>query len=145
MATEMKSGSVLIKDRTPVPESVQAEPYIPGWNLVRDADVAQTQENLERAGWHFFYAEPEIVGEAFTRDFKAALRRAAQHLAGKVDEQKLNAIEVTSIIATKVFGFYDVAVQGRPRHIQQNAVPVQPGLKESSSAQETRASGDRVA
>ena len=122
MPSEMKSGSVLTKEGTALPESVQTEPFMKGWNLVSDADAAQTQRNVEQAGWQFLRGR-EIRASATARDLKQAIRRALQHLAEAADRQKVNAVEVIGFDATKLIFFFEVAARGYARQIQREARP----------------------
>lgn len=123
MPAEIKPGSVLTKEGIALPESVHIEPFMPGWNLVSDADAAQTQRKLEQAGWHFVQGE-EIVRSATARELITAMYRAMQRVGDEAARLNVNAVEVIGFDATKLVFVYEVAARGYGRHIQQPRLAV---------------------
>lgn len=56
MPDTIKTGTILIKEGTVVPETVrfESEPCVPGWRLVMDLDGCGLDRKIREAGWTFF-------------------------------------------------------------------------------------------
>jgi len=143
----MRAGSVLIREDAALPDNVERsrEQFVPGWSLVKDADVVNTQKALDEANWHLFYAEPEIEGSAWARDLTKAIKKAVRRLTRKIEAEHMNAIEITFISVTKLFGFYNVVVTGHASHIQQSPTPPNAHLREKTHADVSRGGDSRAA
>lgn len=136
----MRSGSVVIREGAALPHGMERsqEQLVPGWSLIKDADVVETEKALAEANWHLFYAEPEIDGDAYSRDLKRAIKKAVQRLTRKVEAQGLNAVEITFLLVTKVVGFYYVSVTGHASQIQQSPLSPDPHLRQRTFLDRTK-------
>lgn len=143
----MRAGSLLIREDAALPDNIarSREQFVPGWNLVKNADVVDTQRALDEANWHFFYAEPQIESSAYARDLTKGIKKAVRRLTRKIEAEQMNAVEITFLWVTKVFGLYNVAVTGHASHIQQSPTPPNPHLRERTHADASRGGDSRAA
>ena len=76
MPDTIKTGTILIKEGTLLPETVrfESEPCVPGWRLVKDLDGCGLNREIHEAGWSFFWRPGEIGATVFGLDKK---RRSA--------------------------------------------------------------------
>ncbi len=56
MSDTIKTGTILIKEGTLLPEAVrfESECGVPGWRLVKDLDRCGLDREIREAGWTFF-------------------------------------------------------------------------------------------
>lgn len=117
MVADIKPGTVLTKEGTVLPNSVRTEPFMPGWNLVPDADAAQTRVNVERDGWKFLPGR-EIIVSATARKLNEAIKKSLQRVVHEAERQNANAVEIAEFDATKLLLVYEVAARAFARQIQ---------------------------
>lgn len=57
MPETIKTGAVLIKEGTLLPEALrfESEPYAPGWRLVKNLDGCGLARIIREAGWTLFW------------------------------------------------------------------------------------------
>jgi hypothetical protein len=67
MAETIKTGTILIKDGTFLPEALQfeSEPCATDWRLAKDFNVYGLGRKLHEAGWTFFRLAGEIKATIF--------------------------------------------------------------------------------
>jgi hypothetical protein len=67
MAETIKTGTVLIKEGTLLPEALrfESEFCVPGWRLVTDLDGYALDREIHKAGWTFFCQAGEIKATVF--------------------------------------------------------------------------------
>ena len=72
MPDTIKTGTILIKDGTLLPESLrfESEPCVPGWRLVTDLDGYGLDRKIREAGWTFFCLAGQLgeIGRASCRE-----------------------------------------------------------------------------
>jgi len=118
MLATNKSGTILIRDNTPLPTgmAIERNVFLPG-KAAKDLDGYQLGRKIEGAKWSFFYLAGEIrvtvLGSSST-----ALRRAVKRVLAK-QEKQFNSLEVASVISTRFLGLPATSVVAHTRHIQQ--------------------------
>jgi hypothetical protein len=121
---EITSTTLLIADRTSVPESLalQTDPYWNGWSLIRTAGSLELDRRIQTAGWHFFYLASAIKATVFGFPRQPTIRRAMKRLITAVASAEYNCVQVEDIRTGSLLGFPYVSISARPRHIQQSSV-----------------------
>lgn len=119
MTDEITAGSILIDQVAHVPNSVQArgEPDSNGWGRVRSTHAAFENE-VQEAGWTFFYMAGEIKSTAFGFDREKSRGAALKRLIANVKSQNCNSIEITRVTDHSFLKLPYVTVYAHPRHIQ---------------------------
>ena len=117
-----RTGTVLIKEGTPLPTtlSMESEPFLPGWRIVKNLDRQAVTREIEGANWNFFYLAGEIRTIVFGRGGLGILRRAVKRIVAKQEGQsfRFNSLEITKISSKWFLGFPLTSVTAHSRHIQ---------------------------
>jgi len=126
MSATNKSGTILIRDNTPLPAgmAIERDVFLPGWKAVKDSDGYQLGRKIGGAKWNFFYLAGEIRVTVLGSGSKA-LHRAVKRALAK-QEKQFNSLEITSVVSKRFLGLPFVGVIARTRHIQQNTRLVPP-------------------
>jgi hypothetical protein len=113
-------GTILIKDNAILPETIlfDTEPYIPGWNLLKNVDAYGLGRQIFATGWTFFCMAGEIRATAFGSD---APKGAIKRILARHASNQFNCLEITRVISKRFWGLPCVGVYGRYRHVQDNA------------------------
>jgi hypothetical protein len=121
MSDTNRSGTVFIREDTPLPEnlSIESEAFLPGWRVVRSLDRFALTRNIESAKWYFFYLAGETRATVLGRDRSGTLRRAVKCILAKQEGQKFNSLEITKIASKRFLGIPFMSVAAHSRHIQQ--------------------------
>ena len=115
--TDFGPEAVLIQPETPLPRALNVGlRRLPRWNFVV-ADAWWLERRLREAGWHFFFVVPAITTAAFAFDRSRALRKAQQHLIGKVEAMNLNALQITEVRIWRFWPLHYARIVAHPRHI----------------------------
>jgi len=124
MAEMIGTGSILIKEGTPLPEGLHlvSEPYSKGWRLVKNPDGCGLDRKLCEAGWNFFYMAEEVKATSVGNNLEETTRRAVKKVIASMESGKLNCIEITQVAAKRFLRRPYVAVTVHPRHIQESVV-----------------------
>jgi hypothetical protein len=119
MLATNKSGTILIRDNTPLPAgmAIERDVFLPAWKAVKDLDGYQLGRKIEGAEWNFFYLAGEIRVTVLGSGSKT-LRRAVKCVLAKQGKQ-FNSLEITSVISKRFLGLPFVSVVAHTRHIQQ--------------------------
>jgi hypothetical protein len=119
---EIKAGSILIKESTQLPETVQIEssPCVRGWQVVKDFDVHGMDRKIRKAGWSFFSLAGEIQALAFGADKPLMIRRAIMRILHSPQSQKFNALEITHVRSKRFLGVRYLRVSAQSRNIQRS-------------------------
>lgn len=122
MTEEVKTGTILIRDNTPLPEGVQVEcePYSRGWRLVNNLDCSSLDQKITKAGCTFFYLAGEFKGSAFGSDREVTRGRAVRRILGHLKSEKSNCLEITRLESKRFLGIPYVTVSANARHIQKS-------------------------
>ena len=128
MPDTIKTGTILIKEGTLLPESLrfESESCAPGWRLVQNLDGYELGRKIHEAGWTFFCLAGEIGATVFGFDEQKTLRRAVGQILANLGSAEFNTLEimrVTSEASKRFLGVRYVTVSARSRHIQESAIP----------------------
>src|SRR5260370_33179352 len=117
-----KTGAVFISEGTPVPtmRSMESEPFLPGWRVIKNLDRQELTREIEGANWNFFYLAGEIRATVLGREGVGTLRRAVKRIAAKQEGQSFtfNSLEITKIASKWFLGIPLLRVTAHSRHIQ---------------------------
>lgn len=124
MEEVIKSGDLLIAEGANLPESMQleTEPYAYGWRLVKNFDLKEFRQIINRAGWNFFYIAGAVETNAFGSDEKKTTRKAIKQLIAKLKAKNFNCLEITQVETRRSLGMPYVSVSAHSRHIQKSIV-----------------------
>jgi hypothetical protein len=127
MAQVIKTGTILIKDGTPLPDELQfeSEPCATGWRLVKNLDGHGLGQKIHETGWSFFYLAGEIKATIFGFDGQKTVRRAVKRILANLKSDKFNGLEIKQVEAKRFLGFPYVSVCAHSRHIQENVFLLQ--------------------
>jgi hypothetical protein len=122
MTDEIKVGTVLIKEGTVLPESLQleSEPYSKGWRLVKNLGSSGLDRKLCEARWTFFYMAEEVSAVVVGFDLEKMTRRAVKRVLASMKSDRFNCSEIVKVAAKRFLGLPYVTVFARPRHIQES-------------------------
>ena len=124
MAETIKTGTILIKDGTFLPDALQfeSEPCATGWRLVKDLDGYGLDRKIHEAGWTFFCLAGEIKATVFGFEGQETVRRAVKRILAKLKSEKFNSLEITRVASKRFLGVPYASVSARSRHIQESLV-----------------------
>src|SRR5437879_7455210 len=91
MPDTIKTGTILIKEGTLLPEAVrfESESCAPGWRLVQNLDGYELGRKVQDAGWTFFWLAGEIGATVFGFDELKTLRRAVEQILANLESSNL--------------------------------------------------------
>jgi hypothetical protein len=124
MAETIKTGTILIKDGTFLPEALQfeSEPCATGWRLVKNLDGYGLDRKIHEAGWTFFCLAGEIEATVFGLEGQETVRRGVKRILAKLKSEKFNSLEITRVASKRFLGVPYASVSARSRHIQESLV-----------------------
>jgi len=124
MAETIKTGTILIKEGTFLPDALQfeSEPCATGWRLVKDLDGYGLERKIHEAGWTFFCLAGEIEATVFGLEGQETVRRAVKRILAKLKSEKFNSLEITRVASKRFLGVPYASVSARSRHIQESLV-----------------------
>ncbi len=127
MAETIKTGTILIKDGTFLPDALQfeSEPCATGWRLVRNLDGYGLGRKIHDAGWTFFWLAGEIKATIIGFDGQKTVRRAVKRILANLKPEKFNSFEITQVAPKRFLGVRYVTISAQSRHIQENAFLLQ--------------------
>ena len=122
MKETMESGTILVEEGTPMPDSllVSTQPYGAGWSSVENLTRSQLGAGLEAAQWTFFYMAGEIRGIGFGFAEQSRMRRAVRKVIQAVNLQHCNCLEITQVRNRSFWGMPSVTMVAHARQIQQS-------------------------
>jgi hypothetical protein len=122
MVEKINTGTILIKEGTPLPKSLQLESdrYLKGWGLVKNLDSAGMDRKLCEARWTFFYMAGEVKASAFGSDSEETTRRAVMNVIAHIKPDRFNCLEISRVVAKSFLRLPYVTVATHPRHIQES-------------------------
>jgi hypothetical protein len=121
MADTIKSGTILITEGAPLPESIsfESEPYAYGWRLVENIDSNGLDQIIRQAGWNFFYIAGVIETNVFGSDEKKTTRKAVKRIIANLKSKNFNCLEITRVATKRLLGLIYISVSAHSRHIQE--------------------------
>ncbi len=122
MAETIKTGTVLIKDGTLLPDALrfESEPCVTGWRLVKNLDGYGLGQKIRATGWIFLCVAGEIKGIIFGFDGQSTVRRAVKRILTNLKLDRFNGLEITQIEVKRFLGLRYATVRAHSRHIQEN-------------------------
>ncbi len=122
MAETIKTGTILIKDGTFLPDALQfeSEPCATGWRLVKNLDGYGLGRKIHEAGWTFFCLAGEIKATVFGFGGQKTVRRAVKRILTNLKSEKFNGLEIMQVQAKRFLGLPYVSVCAHSRHLQEN-------------------------
>ena len=122
MADKMKTGTILIKEGTLLPEALrfESEPYAKGWRLVKNLDSSGLDRKIREAGWTFFFMAGDANATAVGSDLERTTRRAIKKVIASMELDGFNCLEISQVAAKRFLGILYVTVSAHPRHIQES-------------------------
>jgi hypothetical protein len=124
MTKRIQAGSILIASGTPLPQSgiIESEPYLQGWELVKNPDGKGLNQIIATAGWNFFYIASELKTRVFGSDEEKTSRQAIGKIIAKMTSKNFNCLEITGMTRKQFMGLPYLSVSAHSRHIQKSAV-----------------------
>ena len=122
MAEKITTGTILIKEGTPLPECLrlESEPYSKGWRLVKELDSRGLDRRIREAGWTFFFMAGDANATAVGSDLEKTTRKAVKKVLASMKSDRLNGLEIGEVAPKRFLGLPYVTVSAHPRHIQQS-------------------------
>jgi hypothetical protein len=131
MTHEIKAGTVLIKDNTPLPKSSNfgSEPCVPGWWLVKDFDGYKWIEKFEKQDGHSSAWLEKLRQPCFGIDRQKMVLKAIERILANPKSEEFNSLEITRVASAgserfPLVGY--VTISAHSRHIQENMFLSQP-------------------
>ncbi len=123
MADTIKTGTILIKDGTSLPDGLRfdSEPCATGWRLIKNIDGSGLSRKIHEAGWTFFCLAGEIKATIIGLDGQRDVRRAVKRILANLKAEEFNSMEITRVALKRFLGFPYVNVYAQPRHIQKSS------------------------
>lgn len=122
MTNEIKAGSILIEEGTPLPESLRldSEPYSKYWKLVKNLDGYGLDRIIRAAGWNFFFLAGEVKASVFGFDTAETRLKAINRLLASLKPDQWNCLQITRVAWKRFLGMPYVSVTAHFRHIQES-------------------------
>jgi len=122
MPEAIKTGTILIKDGTFLPDALrfESEPCATGWRLVKNLDGYGLGRKVHEAGWTFFYKAGELKATIFGFDVQKTVRRAVKRILANLKPEKFNSLEIARVASKRFLGVPYVSVLAHSRHIQES-------------------------
>jgi hypothetical protein len=122
MAGAFKTGTILIKDGTLLPDALQieSEPCATGWRIVKNLDAFGLGLKIHEAGWSLFCVAGEVKGTILGIDGQVAVRRAVKRILANLKLERFNGLEITQVEVKRFLGLPYARVCAHSRHIQEN-------------------------
>src|SRR5216684_2610264 len=122
MPDTIKTGTILIKDGTFLPDALrfESEPCATGWRLVKTLDGYGLGRKINEAGWTFFWLAGEVGATVFGFDGQKTVRRAVKRILANLKSGEFNSLEITRVASKRFLGLPYVSVSAHSRHIQES-------------------------
>jgi hypothetical protein len=137
----IREGTVLIKEGTLLPETLQieSEPCVPSWRLVKDLNEYGLDRKVDGAGWAFFFLAGEIGTIALGADEQSMIRRAIKRILANPRSKPFNSLEITRVAYKHFLGLPYMSVGAHSRHIQEGLVLLSAERMQKSGEKESTA------
>jgi hypothetical protein len=122
MGDTIKTGAILIKEGTPLPDALrlETEPFVNDWTLVKNLDGYGLDRKIHDEGWTFFCIAEEIRATVFGNDVQRMVRRAIKRILANPKSEKFNSLAITQVAPGRFLGIRYVTVSANSRHIQES-------------------------
>lgn len=121
MPDSPKDGIIFIRDGTTFPPilPVTTEAFIPNWRIVTSHDRSSLARSIEGHDWYFFYLAGDVQVTVLGGNTRRVLRKAVKAILTKRPDDKLNSIEITTIVSRRFLGIPFTTFTAHSRQIQQ--------------------------
>lgn len=122
MPDSPRDGIIFIREGTILPPmlSVTTDAFVPGWRFVTSHNRLTLARSIERCGWYFFYLAGDIQATVLGGNTRSVLRKALTAILTKHGNDRLNSIEITSIVSRRFLGIPFTTFTAHSRQIQQH-------------------------
>jgi hypothetical protein len=122
MQKTIYSGTVFIKDGTPLPEGLRVETqrFATGWTLIKYPDGYGLSRAILQAGWTFFCLATEISATAFGFDEENTERKAVRRILENAKSKSFNSLEIARVASNRFLGVFYTTVHARSRHVKES-------------------------
>ena len=122
MQKAIGSGTILIKDGTPLPETLRldGQSFVTDWTQVNDLDGYGLDRRIRESGWTFFYLAGEIKKTIFGLDAQKTVPKAVKGILASLKREKFNSLEITQVVSKHFLGVPCTQVCAHPRHVQKS-------------------------
>jgi hypothetical protein len=117
----IKSGSILFREGTPLPEGLQMDSasYSPGWRSVKGMDGYALDRQVNDKGWRFFYFAGEIGTTVFGSEGQKTVCKALKRILADQKMENFNSLEVTRVVFKHFLGLPYATISFHKRNIQE--------------------------
>jgi len=118
--SHIQVGSILIDDRPMIARalSMETDPYLGNWSLVRSPDGRALDRKARSAGWGFFFMAAEVRAGFLGTVAADNIRKALMRIVARKPSQSFNCLEVTGIKTRHFVAMPYTIVSAHWRHIQ---------------------------
>jgi hypothetical protein len=122
MTDEIRVGTMLIEDGTQMPATLVAstEHYAADWSFIMGSTSAQLGQQIDNAGWTFFYMAGQIRESGFGFNEQSRTGRAVARVIHAVRREHCNCLEITQIRRGSFLGLSYTSLVAHARHIQKS-------------------------
>ncbi len=122
MPKTILSGTVFIREGTPLPEDfrIETEPFAAGWMLVKYPDGYGLSRAILNAHWTFFCLSTETSATALGFDEENTVRKAVTRILEKANSTSFNSLEIARVASTRFLGVFYSSVHARFRHVKKS-------------------------
>jgi hypothetical protein len=131
----IKSGSILFREGTPLPEGfhMDSASYLAGWRSVQGMDGNALDRQANDKGWRFFYFAGEIGATVLGSEGQKTVLKAMKRILADQEMENFNSVEVTNVVFKHFLGFPYATISFHKRNIQEGMFlrgsKVSPGRK----------------
>ncbi len=120
MGSQIEVGSILIDDRPMIARalSMETEPYVRNWSLVRFPEGRALDRKARLAGWGFFFMAGEVRAGFLGGATAVNVRKALMRIVARKPAHSFNSLEVTGIMTKHFVAIPYTIVSAHWRHIQ---------------------------
>jgi hypothetical protein len=121
MTNKIRVGTMLLEEGTPLPKSlvVGTEPYAAGWSYIQSSS-AQLDQELESAGWTFFYTAGPIHTTGFGFHEQSRTDRAVARGIEAVKREQGHCLEIAQLRQRSFLGWRYTSLVAHARQIQRS-------------------------
>jgi hypothetical protein len=128
MEVTVKTGTILMKEGTPLPAGLEAasESLLPGWRAFQNLNGYALSRKIEAENWQFFSLAGDLHATAVGRDRQKTVISAVKQILASTTKEKYNSLEVTEIAPKRFFGVPYLRVSAHLRHVQEDSLLTPP-------------------
>lgn len=114
------AGIILMRENAllPLNLSVESEPFLPGWRIVKNLDSYAFSRRIKETNWRFVYLVGQKKARVLGRTGRVTLRRGVDRILGEFRGRRFNSLEITVVVLRRFLGFSYLGISANLRHIQ---------------------------